>query len=327
MIIVRSPLRISLGGGGTDFKSYYSENEGFLISAAIDKYVYVTIIDPFSIFFFLKYSEQEITDTISNIQHPIIRETLSLITPNIKKIELTTLADIPSGTGLGSSGSFTCALISALYAHKGHYIDKMTLAELACKIEIEKLNQPIGKQDQFISAFGGINAITFKKNDNTLVEPLRISSETTYDLEDNLLLFFTGFSRKASDILQDQQDKSILKDKDMLQNLGFIKSIGLESRKALEKNNLNEFGKLMHQHWLFKKQRSVNISNTIINDLYDAGFNNGAAGGKLVGAGGGGFLMFYANNKLRLRNKMKDLGLPEVRFKFDYDGTKVVLRP
>ena len=324
---MRTLLQISLGGGGTDFKSYYSEKEGFLVSAAIDKYVYVTIIEPFSPGFFLKYSKQENTDSLSKIEHPIIRETLKLITPNLTKLELATLADIPSGTGLGSSGSFTCALISALYANKGHYIDKMTLAELACDIEINKLKQPIGKQDQFISAFGGINSIDFNKNDETKVQPLNISSETIYNLEDNLLLFFTGFSRKASDILQDQEEKSISKDKEMFKNLDFIKSIGLESKKALEKNNLDDFAKLMHEHWLFKKKRSTNISNKLINDLYDLGFKNGASGGKLVGAGGGGFLMFYANDKIKLRNVMKNKGLIEVRFKFDYDGTKVILRP
>ena len=326
MIIVRSPLRISLGGGGTDFRSYYELNEGFLISAAIDKYIYVTIIKPFSKGIFLKYSDLEKVNSINKIKHPIIRETLKELSPGIDQIEITTLADIPSGTGLGSSGSFTTGLIAALYSHKGHYIDKFHLAETACKIEINKLAQPIGKQDQYIASFGGINAFKFKKNNVVEVKPLQISNDVIYDLEDNLLLFFTGYSRKASNILKDQEIKSKNMDKSMIQNLNFIKSIGKESKKALENSDLLTFAKLMDDHWNYKKNRSNNISNSKINDLYDYALKNGAIGGKLVGAGGGGFLMFYTQEKAKLRHAMKKSKLEEIRFKFDYDGTKTVLR-
>ena len=326
MIIVRSPLRISLGGGGTDFESYYSENEGHLLSASIDKYVYVTLIKPFTDGFFLKYSELEKTNDVLNIRHPIIRETLNFISPEIKKLEITTLADIPSGTGLGSSGSFTTAFICALYAYKGHYIEKLKLAEIACDIEIKKLNQPIGKQDQYISAVGGINSMIFKKNGVVSIKPLVMPGETIRELDDNLLLFFTGFSRKSSKILLDQDNKSKLKDKTMFKNLNYIKSLGLQSKLALENNNIKEFAKIMHEHWLFKKERSKGISNNIINDLYDLGYKNGALGGKLVGAGGGGFLMFYAQDKKKLRTAMAKAGLEEMRFKLEYEGTKVILR-
>lgn len=326
MIIVRSPLRISLGGGGTDFRSYYELNEGFLISAAIDKYIYVTIIKPFSKGIFLKYSNLEIVNSINKIKHPIIRETLKELSPDIDQIEITTLADIPSGTGLGSSGSFTTGLIAALYSHKGHYIDKHHLAETACKIEINKLAQPIGKQDQYIASFGGINSFKFKKNNVVEVKPLQISNDVIYDLEDNLLLFFTGYSRKASNILKDQEIKSKNMDKSMIKNLNFIKSIGKESKKALENSDLLTFAKLMDDHWNYKKNRSNNISNSKINDLYDYALKNGAIGGKLVGAGGGGFLMFYTQEKAKLRYAMKKSKLEEIRFKFDYDGTKTVLR-
>ena len=326
MIIVRSPLRISLGGGGTDFRSYYELNEGFLISAAIDKYIYVAIIKPFSKGIFLKYSNLEIVNSINKIKHPIIRETLKELSPDIDQIEITTLADIPSGTGLGSSGSFTTGLIAALYSHKGHYIDKHHLAETACKIEINKLAQPIGKQDQYIASFGGINSFKFKKNNVVEVKPLQISNDVIYDLEDNLLLFFTGYSRKASNILKDQEIKSKNMDKSMIKNLNFIKSIGKESKKALENSDLLTFAKLMDDHWNYKKNRSNNISNSKINDLYDYALKNGAIGGKLVGAGGGGFLMFYTQEKAKLRYAMKKSKLEEIRFKFDYDGTKTVLR-
>ena len=325
MIISRSPLRITLGGGGTDLPSYYKKNGGFIISAAINKYVYVTITRPFKEGIYLKYSKIEKVKKISQICHPIIREVLKLQKLKTPQIEITTLTDIPSGTGLGSSGSFTTGLVKALYAHKKKLIQPQDLAELACHIEIDKLKEPIGKQDQYISSYGGVNCFYFKKNGKVLVEPLKISHKSLVDLEDNLLIFFTGYSRNASDILKEQDKKTKKEEEKMLENLNFIKELGLKSKKYLESGNLNKFGELMNIHWEYKQSRSKRMTNKSISKWYNDGLNNGAVGGKLVGAGGGGFLMFYANNKEKLRKKMLQNGLEEVRFNFEFQGTHIVL--
>ncbi len=328
MIITRSPLRITLGGGGTDLPSYYEENEGFVISAAIDKYVYVSLIKPFTNEIILKYSKFENTDNVSNIKHPIIRESLKKL--GIKSnVEITTLADIPAGTGLGSSGSFTTALLKTLYTSMRKSLSPKELAELACHIEINCLGEPIGKQDQYISAVGGLTSFTFHKkketNKNVSINPLNINNETLLNLEDNLLLFFTGFSRSASSILKDQKQKSIIKDRDMINNLNFIKDLSFKSKETLEAGNIERFGRLMHEHWEHKKKRSIGMSNSKINDWYEIGMKNGAIGGKLVGAGGGGFLMFMADDKSKLRKTLSNEGLQEVRFRFDFEGTKLMI--
>ena len=325
MIIARSPLRITLGGGGTDLASYYAEREGFLVAAAIDKYVYVTIMRPFSTGVYLKYSALEHVDRVADVRHPIIREALELQKLGTPQIEITTLADIPAGTGLGSSGSFTTALLKALYTYQRKVAHSQELAELACHIEIDRLGEPIGKQDQFIAAFGGLTCFTFHKDHRVTVEPLRVSMETMHDLEDNLLLFFTGFNRNAGSILQDQHVRSQARDPDMLHNLDYVKSLGYRSKEALEAGDLPRFGELMHEQWEHKKRRSGAASNPQIDAWYSLAMNNGAIGGKLVGAGGGGFLMFYAVDRSRLRNTMAAAGLEEVRFRFDFEGTKVVL--
>jgi len=325
MIIARSPLRISLGGGGTDLPTYYQEHEGFLIAGAIDKYVYVTVMRPFTEGIFLKYSHLENVKQISEVQHPIIRETLGLIGFRTPQIEITTLADIPAGTGLGSSGSFTTALLKALYTHRKRHLHQEELAEIACQIEIEKLGEPIGKQDQYIAAIGGLTCFTFHKNNKVTAVPLNISINTMHELEDNLLLFFTGFSRSASGILKDQNVRSQKNDQSMIDNLHYVKDLGYRSKAALEDGNTYAFGQLMHEHWEHKKKRSSGMSNFKIDQWYEMGVNNGAVGGKLVGAGGGGFLMFMAEDKARLRRAMSAEGLEEVRFRFDFEGTKVVL--
>jgi D-glycero-alpha-D-manno-heptose-7-phosphate kinase len=223
MIIARSPLRITLGGGGTDLPSYYVQREGVLLAAAIDKYVYVSVMRPFRPGIYLKYSALEQVDQVADVRHPIIREVLRLQDLATPQIEITTLADIPAGTGLGSSGSFTTALLKALYAHQRHVIHSQELAELACHIEIDRLGEPIGKQDQFIAAHGGISCLTFHKDHRVSVQPLRISPRTLYELEDNLLLFFTGFNRAAGSILREQQQRSLAGDTDMLRNLDEVK--------------------------------------------------------------------------------------------------------
>ncbi|NBQ55700.1 MAG: galactokinase [Verrucomicrobia bacterium] len=325
MIIARSPLRVSLGGGGTDLPSYYREHEGFLLAAAIDKYVFVTVMRPFTPGVFLKYSNLEHVEQIPEIKHPIIREVLTMEGLEVPQVEITTLADIPSGTGLGSSGSFTTALIKAVYAHRRKLILPQDLAELACHVEIDRLQEPIGKQDQYIASYGGLTCFTFHKDNRVTAKPLKISQETLYDLEDHLLLFFTGFSRSAGGILKDQKVRTQKNDNEMLKNLHYVKELGLRSRDALEAGDCKKFGQIMHEHWEHKKKRSGGMSNPKIDEWYELGMKNGAAGGKLVGAGGGGFLMFYAEDRQRLRQAMTQAGLEEVRFRFDFEGTKIVL--
>jgi D-glycero-alpha-D-manno-heptose-7-phosphate kinase len=324
MIITRSPLRISLGGGGTDLPSYYREHSGFLIAAAIDKYVYINVHRRFVDGFLLKYSSLEEAPTIDDIKHPIIREALRLVGIQERNLEITSMADIPAGTGLGSSGSFTTALLKALHALKKNLVHPGELAEQACCIELEKLGEPIGKQDQYISAYGGITSFSFLPDGRVEGSPLKISEETLFNLEDNLLLFFTGYARSASAILKEQDDKSRNADAAMTENLHFIKDLGKQSQKALEAGNLDEFARLMEMHWQRKKERSKNMTNDEINTCYECAMANGALGGKIIGAGGGGFLMFYAGDKVRLRHAMREKGLSEVRFRFDFEGTRVL---
>ena len=326
MIITRSPLRISLGGGGTDLPSYYREHGGLVIAAAIDKYVYINVHRRFVEGFLLKYSHLEEAATIGEIKHPIIREALRLADIQERNLEITSMADIPAGTGLGSSGSFTTALLKALHALRNNLVHPAELAEQACCIELEKLREPIGKQDQYIAAFGGITCFQFLPNGQVEACPLKISDETLYNLEDNLLLFFTGYARSASKILQEQDDKSKQGDKTMVENLHGVKELGRQSQLALESDDLPEFARLMDVHWQRKKERSENMSNQEINAWYDYAMANGALGGKIIGAGGGGFLMFYAKEKTRLRHAMRERGLKEVRFRFDFEGTKLMVQ-
>jgi D-glycero-alpha-D-manno-heptose-7-phosphate kinase len=324
MIITRSPLRISLGGGGTDLPSYYQEHGGFLVAAAIDKYVSIILNKRFVSQFLLKYSKLEEAEFAKDIQHPIIRESLLALNIIRSNLEITSIADIPAGTGLGSSGSFTTALLKALHIYQKSIIHPADLAEQACDIELNKLSEPIGKQDQYIAAIGGITAFTFHPNGRVEYRPCKISEETLFNLEDNLLLFFTGYSRSASGILKDQNEKSKANDQAMLDNLHFTKELGYKSLECLETDNLEEFARLMDVHWQRKKARSSGMSNVHINEWYDHAMANGAIGGKLIGAGGGGFLMFYAADKRKLRHAMREKGLQEVRFRFDFEGTKVV---
>jgi D-glycero-alpha-D-manno-heptose-7-phosphate kinase len=324
MIITRSPLRISLGGGGTDLPSYYQEHSGFVISAAIDKYVYITLHQTFAHELIIKYSQMERVSAVEEIQHPLIREALKLVGIETPQLEVTSMADIPAGTGLGSSGSFTTALLKALHTFKKNLIHPQELAEQACHIEIEILKEPVGKQDQYIAAYGGATCFRFLPNHQVEVWPLKLDRDTLYNLEDNLLLFFTGYSRSASNILKEQDVKSRENNREMIANLHFVKELGRESKEVLEAGDLTRFAELMNIHWNYKKQRAGNMSNDRINRWYDLALENGASGGKLIGAGGGGFLMFYAEDKVRLRRAMREAGLQEVRFRFDFEGTKVV---
>ena len=325
MIIVRSPLRISLGGGGTDLPSYYREHGGFLIAGAIDKYIYLTLHETFANELIIKYSRLEKVTSADEIEHPIIRECFLLLGIKKTNLEITSMADIPAGTGLGSSGSFTTALLKTLHTYNRHLIHPRELAEQACHIEIDRLREPVGKQDQYIAAYGGLTCFEFHQDDSVMAAPLRLSEETRLDLEDNLLLFFTGYSRSASSILKDQDDRTRQSDTDMIEQLHFVKELGRRSKEALETGDLREFARLMDVHWTRKKERSSGMSNKHINDWYDFAMRNGALGGKLIGAGGGGFLVFYSEEKTRLRHAMMREGLAEVRFRFDFEGTKVVI--
>lgn len=325
VIIARSPLRISLGGGGTDLPSYFKDYEGFVLAAAIDKYIYVSANRPFEEKIKIKYSNVEECIRVEDVKHPIVREVLRLFDLNSPQIEISSMADIPAGTGLGSSGSFATSLIKALSVHYHRNMNQLEIAEMACKVEIEVLGEPIGKQDQYISAIGGITEFKFMRDGTVKSNPLDLSMNTIFQLEDNLLLFFTGISRSASKILSDQSIRSLENDSEMIENLHYVKELGLRSKTSLLNGDMEEFAKIMHEHWQHKLKRSKGTSNQFIDDAYKIGIENGALAGKLVGAGGGGFLLFYAHNKKLLREHMGKIGLEETRFKFDFEGTKAVL--
>lgn len=325
MIITRTPLRVSLGGGGTDLPSYYEEYGGLVIAAAIDKYVFVAMNRTFTDDYFLKYSALERVTTRSAIQHPIVREAFEAhgVEPSV---EMVSVADIPSGTGLGSSGTFSVGLLRAIYAYQRDHATPSILAEEACSIEIDRLGRPVGKQDQYIAAFGGLTCLTFEPGGQVSICPLAISSDTLHDLEEHLLMFFTGYSRDAEHMLEDQKTRSERGDSAMIDNLHFVKQVGQASKDALESGDVRQFASLMHEHWIRKRERSTGMTNPSIDKWYETGIDNGALGGKLVGAGAGGFLLFYASDPSALRAAMTAEGLQEVRFNFDLDGSVVLAR-
>jgi D-glycero-alpha-D-manno-heptose-7-phosphate kinase len=326
MIIARSPLRISLGGGGTDLPSYYRRRGGFLLAAAIDKYVYITVHDTFVDDLIVKYSKLERVSSFEQVEHPIVREALRLVGIQGRSLEITSMADIPAGTGLGSSGSFTTALLKALHSHQKQMVQPHEIAEQACHIEIDVLKEPVGKQDQYIAAFGGVSSFTFSEDDGVQVQTLALASDVLYELEDSLLLFFTGYSRSASTVLKDEDVRIRQGEAEVDRNLTELKDIAVASRNALVEGDLTCFAHMMSEQWEQKKRRSRGASNGQIDNWYAAGIANGAIGGKLVGAGGGGFLLFYADNRTQLRRKMSELGLPEVRFRFEFEGTRVIVQ-
>jgi D-glycero-alpha-D-manno-heptose-7-phosphate kinase len=324
VIIARSPLRISLGGGGTDLPSYYREHNGFLVAAAINRYVYVTIHQTFVKHMLVRYSKIEQVFHRSEINHPIIREALDLLGIDEPNVEITSMADIPAGTGLGSSASFTTALLKALHKHKKGFVAPRELAEMACHIEMERLKEPTGKQDQYVAAFGGLTAFEFRKDEEVIARPLKVSEETVLQLEDDLVLFSTGVTRAAAAILKEQDVRSRDQDKEMIDNLHYVKEIGYKSCEALEKGDLIRFAQLMNEHWQHKKRRSRLMSTNDIDRWYTIALENGAVGGKLIGAGGGGFLMFFTEQPARLRKAMRQEGLLDLRFHIDFEGTKLL---
>lgn len=326
MIITRTPLRISLGGGGTDLPSYYREFGGFVLSAAINKYVYITINRTFFPGYLLKYSEMEVAESVEAIRHPLIREALRMHeTP--RRLEIVSIADVPAGTGLGSSGTFLVGLLHALHAYKRQPVTAETLAREAVEIEMHRLGNPVGKQDQYIAAYGGLLCQDYLPNGEVVIRPLRMSESALWELRDSLMLFFVGYTRAATDLLSDQRERSEKRDPRMLDNLHFVKRLGLEIKDSLSAGDVKGLGELMHEHWMRKKARSSGMTNGRIDELYEiARKRGGATGGKLVGAGGSGFLLFHTNDRRRLRAAMAEADLSEMDFSFDFDGSAVLLR-
>lgn len=325
MIITRTPVRISLGGGGTDLASYYSKYGGFLIAAAIDKHIFVTVNKRFEESIRISYSKTEIVDKIEDIRHPIVKEGLRLLGYD-GSLEITTIADVPANIGLGTSSSFTVGLLNALHTYKRESITMKVLAEEACKIEIDILKEPIGKQDQYMAAFGGITCLIFSKNGEVTVTPLNISPDALEELERHIMLFYTGIRRNTADVLSEQNKASEKDDRKVIECLHKIKEIGEETKVALESGNVHRFGELLDVHWHTKKNLSHKVSRPEIDRWYALARQNGALGGKIMGAGGGGFFMFYVEgNKNRLRQAMREENLKEMRFKFDLEGSKVLV--
>jgi D-glycero-alpha-D-manno-heptose-7-phosphate kinase len=324
LIIGRSPLRISLGGGGTDLPSYYRRHGGFVVAAAITKYVYVSMHETEHREMLLRYSQIERPQRIDDIHHPIIREALRLTGIAGPNIEITSMADIPAGTGLGSSGSFATCLLKVLHNFKRQNIHPRELAEMACHIEVDLLKDPVGKQDQYIAAHGGVTVFEFRPDDSVTTRALRASADTLDLLEDNLVMVSTKLHRIAAQVLKEQDDRTRADDAEMVDNLHRVKELGQRSLEAIESGNIGELGPLMNEHWQHKKKRSKVMSNPEIDRWYDLAMANGALGGKLIGAGGGGFLLFYTEQKARLRSVLRAEGLTEVKLGFDYEGTKIL---
>ncbi|HEY0785193.1 MAG TPA: galactokinase [Acidobacteriaceae bacterium] len=326
MIIAKTPLRISLGGGGTDLPSYYREYGGFVISAAIDKYVYITANRSFYPGYVLKYSEMEHASTRETIRHPLFREALNLHDVG-DRIELTSVADVPAGTGLGSSGAFLVGLLHALYAYRQKHVASETLAREAVEIEMNRLGQPVGKQDQYIAAYGGLLCQDYRRDGTVGVSPLNMDAVRMRELRESLMLFFIGSTRSASTLLAQQKTQSEGRNKKMLEDLHFAKQLGYEIERELTSGGVENFGGLMHQHWLRKRCRSEGMSSSRVDQLYDLALTmGGASGGKLVGAGGCGFLLLQTQDRRKLRQVMEEAGVHEMDFNFDFDGSVVMLR-
>jgi D-glycero-alpha-D-manno-heptose-7-phosphate kinase len=319
VIFSRAPLRISLGGGGTDLPSYYAEHGGFLVSGAIDKYVYMLTHTVFQRRYRMKYSETEEVDDPHEIRHPILRETL-LRHWRGEPLEIASVADVPAGTGMGSSGSFTVCLMKGLAQARRTSITPGALAESACEIEIGVLGEPVGKQDPYVAAHGGICAYTISRDGSVEVEPLELNPATLRRLGDHLLLFFTGDARSAASVLADQDRRSRERDRDMLENLHVTKELGYQSRELLVSGDLEAYGELMHEHWQNKRRRSSGMANERVDELYTLARRSGAIGGKLVGAGGGGFLLVYVRRPDDTRQAMAAAQAPELPFDFEFSG-------
>jgi D-glycero-alpha-D-manno-heptose-7-phosphate kinase len=321
VIFTQAPLRISLGGGGTDLPSYYREHGGFLVAGAIDKYVYMLIHNVFQRRYLMKYSETEDVAEVAEIRHPILREALQHHwrgTP----LEIASVADVPAGTGMGSSGAFTVALLKGLAHARRTSITQSALAEAASMIEIDILGEPCGKQDPYVAAHGGICAYTFERDGTVIVEPLEFDPQTLRALREHLLLFYTGEARDASTVLSDQDSRTRSGDNEMLENMHRTKEMGLLSRDLLVAGDLFAYAELMHEHWLNKRRRSPGMATQRIDELYTLARRSGVVGGKLVGAGGGGFLLVYARHPADTRQAMAAAGATELPFDFEFVGAQ-----
>jgi D-glycero-alpha-D-manno-heptose-7-phosphate kinase len=325
MIITKTPVRLPLGGGGTDLASYYSKFGGFFVAAALDKYNYIAVKRRFENGFRISYSKTEITDKVEDIQQPIVREALKLL--NVSDyLEMVSIADVPGRSGLGGSSSYAVGVLNALHCFKRENISRETLAEEACRLEIDILKEPIGKQDQYVASFGGINCYEIERDGTVHVNPLALSPHTLAELENNLLLFYTGIKRDASRILAEHKQDEEKGVKRVIETVHEIKKIGYRVGDSLAAGDTRTFGELLDVHWRTKKNLSDQVSNDRIDQLYALAKRSGALGGKIMGAGGGGFFMFYSENrKETLRKAMTDEGLKEVRFRFDFDGSKTLL--
>lgn len=327
MILARAPLRISIGGGGTDLPSYFSQHGGFVLSAAINRYVYITINRPqVDDLIRVKYSRSETVARLDEVRHELVREAMRL-TGVERGVEIVSMADIPAGTGMGSSGSFLVALLRALHALKREHVSPYQLAEEACRIEIDIVGSPAGKQDQYIAAFGGLTSFEIAPNGRVSVAPLPLSNHHLDELRTNLLLFYTGIERRSLDILEDQERDTAGARAEVVDSLHATKRLGLDIKAALEAGDLVRFGELLDTHWQNKKRRSAKISDSRFDRLYELARDNGALGGKLMGAGGGGFFLFYCPSppKRQLREVLAQEGLREMAFDFDFEGAKVLV--
>lgn len=322
MIISRTPLRISFAGGGTDLKAFYEVEPGAIIGTTINKYIYIAVNRPLDEAIKVSYWKTEIVDFVDEVEHSIVREALKLMRIT-SKVEVVSIPDIPAGTGLGSSGSFTVGLLNALYAHKSVFISKEQLAKEACIIEIDLLGAPIGKQDQYLTAYGGLQFIQLNPDDSVFVEPIPCSNEVKKALESNLMLFYTGWAREAGSILAKQRAKT--KEPDKFELLKRIKQIAFEMKRLLiEGGDLNKFGEFLHEEWVNKKRLAEGISNRTIDEYYEVALAAGAIGGKLSGAGGGGFLLLYCEKDKQEKVREALHGLKEVKFSFESQGTTII---
>jgi len=325
MIFVRAPFRIPLGGGGTDLPSYYKQFGGSLVSAAINRYMFVTVNRPLiDQLIRVKYTQTEIVDDVAKIKHELVKEAL-LLTKITDSIEINSVADLPAGTGMGSSGSYLVALLKALHTLKQEIVKTQDLAEEACTIEIDRLKRPVGKQDQYIAAYGGITKLKISKNGHVTVKQLTLDPSFVRDLESSLLIFYTGIRREEQQILKSQSQATKDRNIRVVENLHSIKAIGQKIEQALLHHDITAFGTLMHEHWMSKRKLSAAISSSRIDQLYELGMKNGALGGKIMGAGGGGFLLFCCpGDRSKIRSAMKTEGLEELFYHFDREGAKVI---
>ncbi|NWF93025.1 MAG: galactokinase [Syntrophaceae bacterium] len=326
MIITRTPFRITLGGGGTDLPSYYSKYGGFIFAAGINKYMFINLNRPIvDDLVRVKYSKSETVPHRDELQHDLAKEAMLMMEID-KALEIVSMADVPAGTGLGSSSCYAVGLLNGLHTMKREYVTLQTLAEEACDLEINRLGKPIGKQDQYMAAFGGLTVLEIERDGNVKVREAEVRDEIIGDLNRNLLMFYTHIQRNANEILSEQSKGAKEEKKNVVESMHFIKDLGYKVLEAVESGNITRIGPLFDEHWQYKKRISTKMSNPYFDKIYEIAKENGALGGKISGAGGGGFFLFYVEEKqTKFREKMKSLGLREMKYRFDFEGTKVIV--